>query len=120
MEGIIARRDFPRAGTEDAVLPKPARYSPAEPDDEFQNIEEFRCELLRRLKNLGEAWRRCPASVCRRAHACAHPEFRCRPETPPPSDPVKTARVLARLRRRLESLGWADEAEDQDAVQRRR
>lgn len=60
-----------------------------------------------------EAWRSCPAPVCRRTHACVHPEFRCSRAPTLPRDPEKMARLLARLRRRLERLSAAaPEVED--------
>jgi hypothetical protein len=92
-------------------LNKPARPLSKDPMDEFANIDEFRMMLLRRLKNQLAAWRQCPSRVCRRAKACADPDFPCTDKTAPPRDPEKAKRNLAYLYKKLERLVAEDEGE---------
>ena len=90
---------------------KPARRPAPDPMDEFANMDEFRAMLLRRLQNVRAIWRRCPARVCRRAKACADPDFPCTRLPTPPRDPEKQARILAYLYKRLERMVAEDEGE---------
>ena len=86
-------------------------------DPEDISPEEFRLRIARRLNDIRGAFRRCPASVCRRVQACADPALPCLAAVAPPRGDEENL-ALSVLRKSLERQRSAVEAEDRDAARR--
>jgi hypothetical protein len=85
------------AKTPPESAPAPAAQANWLPD--ARSLEQSREELLRRLRTMIGAWRKCPVRSCVRHHRCLSPGFECQKQRPGEKRPPQaSAEVMFQLR----------------------